>query len=269
MRWKCASLILAGVVMLGAACRVTPQQVTSCTTGAVTPHLQIATHVAKVRAPVGKVASVSVSCQPGEQLLGGGFSSSDLFEYAATIAASYPSSATTWTVTVAAPSSYFDIQAAAYCLPATAPFHIQIVQAGGSIGASVAAVTWPGATVLLSGGVHSSRPLDVSRPQGNGWTGATVGASTQVYAICTARHGVRAQVVASAFNAHSSSHRYAPGGGSVACPTGWIATGGGFAGGGDLVVGSQATGLAFTGWSVTAGGDADVTIAAQCWALQG
>jgi hypothetical protein len=270
MRWKTSSLILGGVVVLVlvSACGVTPQSqtATTVTTGAVSPHLQIATRVAKARAPTGKATSVSASCQPGEQLLGGGFSSSNLFEYAATIAASYPSSATTWTVTAAAPSSYFDVEAAANCLPAMVPFNIQVVRAAGTTGATV---TCPQGTVLLSGGAQSSQPMDVSQPQGNGWMAASARASTQVYALCTARHGLRSQVVTSVFNAHSSSHNYAPGGGSVTCPAGWIATGGGFVGGGDLIVGSQAMGSAFAGWSVVAGGEADVTIAGVCWILQG
>jgi len=265
MRWKSISLVLAGMAVLVSACSSVTTPSSPVKTGALLPPMHVITHTAQAYVPSGKVTSVSVSCQPGEQLLGGGFSSSNLFEYDANIAASYPSSATTWTVT-AALSPDFDVEAAAYCIPATVPLSIQILQASGATGATVAC---PEATVLLSGGAQGSQPLNVSRPYDNGWMGTSYRGSTRVYALCAARHGLRGQVVTAAFNARSSSHQYAAGGGSATCPAGLIATGGGFAGGGDQVVGSQATGSGFTGWSVVAGGDADVTIAAVCWGLQG
>jgi hypothetical protein len=154
----------------------------------------------------------------------------------------------------------------AYCIPTSEPFSIQIVQANGAPSAIAACPqTW----LLLSGGERSAEPMGVSRPLGTGWLGATDETSVSVYALCASRGGLRSQVVTAAFNAHSSSHSYAPGGGSVSCPSGLIATSGGFTAGGDLVVASQATGSSLTGWSVIAGGDADVTIAAVCWGLQG
>jgi hypothetical protein len=146
------------------------------------------------------------------------------------------------------------------------PFTIRVVQAAGTTGATV---TCPQGTVLLSGGAQSSQPMDVSHPQGNGWMATSARTSTKVYALCAVGHSLRGQVVTSVFNAHSSSHNYAPGAGSVTCPAGWIATGGGFVGGGDLIVGSQTVESAFAGWSVAAGGDAEVAIAGVCWILQG
>jgi hypothetical protein len=262
MRWKTIIFILGGLVVLFSACGATPQPVT---TAAASPHLQIATYLARARVQTGKVTPVSVSCKPGEQMLGGGFRSSDLFEYDAYIEASYPSSATTWTVTASAPNSYFDVEADVYCLPATVPLGIQIVRATGT---TVGRVVCPQGTVLLSGGSQSSQPIGVSHPQSNGWMSASVSASIQVYALCASSHVLRGQVVTSVFNAHSSSHSYVPGSGGVACPAGQVATGGGFEGE-DLIVGSYTTGSAFAGWSVAAGGDADVTISAVCWMLQG
>ena len=248
--------------MLFSACRVTPQPIT---TASASPHLRIATYSAKARVQPGKVTPVSVSCKPGEQMLGGGFISSDLFEYAAYIEASYPSGATTWTVTGSAPASYFDVEVDVYCFPAMVPFGIRIVRA---TGADAVKVACPQGTMLLSGGSQSSQPIGVSHPQSNGWMSASVGASIQVYALCAASHVLRAQVVTSVFNAHSSSRDYAPGSGGVLCPAGQVATGGGFEGE-DLIVGSDAIGSAFAGWSVAAGGNADVTISAVCVVLQG
>jgi hypothetical protein len=226
--------------------------------------LQIATYSATARVQTDKATAVSVSCRTGEQMLGGGFRSSDLFEYAAYIKASYPSSATTWTVMGSAPASYFDEEADVYCLQAMVPLGIQIVRATGSPAGRVAC---PQGTVLLSGGYQSSQPVGVSHPLSNGWMSASVGASIQVYALCAASHVLRGQVVTSVFNAHSSFHSYAPGSGSVVCPAGQVATGGGFEGE-DLIVGSYATSLGFAGWSVAAGGDTDVTLSVVCGTIQ-
>jgi hypothetical protein len=260
MHWKAITLFLGVLVVLFSACGVAPQKVPTAT---ASPHLQIATYSAMARVQTGKVTAVSVSCKPGEQMLGGGFRSSDLFEYAAFIDASYPSSTTTWTVT-AAPAPSFRVEAEVYCFPAMVPFEMQIVRATGS---PVGRVACPERTVLLSGGYQSSQPIGVSYPQSNGWMSASVSASIQVYALCAASHVLRDQVVTSVFNAHSSSHSYAPGSGSVACPAGQVATGGGFEGE-DLIVGSYATKPDFAGWSVAAGGDTNVTLSVVCGTIQ-
>jgi len=261
MHWKAIMPILGVLVVLFSACGVASQPVATAT---ASPHLQIATYSATARVQTGKVTAVSVSCKPGEQMLGGGFRSSDLFEYAAFIEASYPSSATTWTVT-AAPAPSFNVEADVYCFPAMVPLGIQIVRATGSPAGMVAC---PQRTVLLSGGFQSSQPIGVSHPQSNGWMSASVGASIQVYALCAANHVLRGQVVTSVFNAHSSSRGYAPESGGVVCPAGQAATGGGFEGE-DLIVGSYATRPGFAGWSVAAGGDTDVTLSVVCGTIQG
>jgi hypothetical protein len=149
--------ILGVLVVLFSGCGVASQPVATAT---ASPHLQIATYSATARVQTGKVTAVSVSCKPGEQMLGGGFRSSDLFEYAAFIDASYPSSATTWTVT-AAPAPSFSVEADVYCFPAMVPSGIQIVRATGSPAGRVAC---PQSTVLLSGGYQSSQPIGVSHP---------------------------------------------------------------------------------------------------------
>lgn len=262
MRWKTIIVMLASLVVLFSACGVTPQKVP---TASVSPHLQIATYSAKARVQPGQVTAVSVSCKPGEQMLGGGFNSSDLFEYAAYIEASYPASATTWTVTGSAPASFFDVEADVYCFPARLPLGIQIVQATGTDAVRVAC---PQETALLSGGFQSSQPIGVSHPLSNGWTSASVSARIQVYALCAANHVLRGQGVTSIFNPHSSSRGFAPSRRGVVCAVGQVATGGGFEGE-DLIVGSETNGLAFAGWSVAAGGDADVAISAVCVELQG
>jgi hypothetical protein len=260
MHWKTTLPILGVLVVLFSACVVASQPVATAT---ASPHLQIATYSATARVQADKVTTVSVSCKSGEQMLGGGFRSSGLFEYAAFIDASYPSSATSWTV-MAAPAPSFLIEADVYCLPAIVSFGIQIVQATGSPEGRAAC---PQKTVVLSGGYQSSQPIGVSHPQSNGWMSASVSASIQVYVLCAASHILPGQVVTSVFNAHSSSHSYASGSGSVVCPAGQTATGGGFEGE-DLIVGNYATRPGFAGWSVTEGGDTDTTLFVVCGTIQ-
>jgi hypothetical protein len=191
-----------------------------------------------------------------------------MFEYAAYIEASYPSGTATWTVTAAAPSSYFSLEGQIYCLPESISLGVRVVHVAGAPRATAAC---PPNTVLLGGGFQSSEPISASRPQGNGWlvptSDAPSGASVQTYALCAAHHVAEGQVVSASFNAHSSSRSYYPASADVTCPSGHIAVGGGFAGG-DLIVGSQSLGQPFTGWSIAAGGDTDVTIFAVCVVLQ-
>lgn len=108
MCWKTIIALLGGVVALCPACGAPPHKVPS-------PHLPLARYAATATVESGKVTRVSVSCQPGEQVLGGGFSSGGLFEYAAFLEASYPSSPTTWSVMAFGPT--FGLEAEVYCLP--------------------------------------------------------------------------------------------------------------------------------------------------------
>lgn len=261
MRWKFIIVILGSLVGLSSACGVIPKQVPTASPSA---SLQIVTYSVTARIQPGKITPVSVSCPSGEQMLGGGFKSFDLFEYAAYIEASYPSSATTWTVTGSAPASFFDLEADVYCSSARILLGIQMAQATGT---NAARVPCPQGTVLLSGGFQSAQPIGMSHPQSNGWMSAAVG-TIQVYALCAANRALSDRTVTSVFNAHSSSHSYAPGSREVVCPAGQVAMGGGFESG-DLIIGSETSGSSFAGWSVAAGGDADVTIFALCVQLQG
>lgn len=205
-------------------------------------HPHIVSYSASVRVPSGKAATVSASCKPGEQMLGGGFGSSDLFESAASIISSYPSAASTWTVTGVA-ASFFNAEVEVYCLQSNLPLQVSIVHA------TAPNVACPQNTVLLSEGMRSLSS-DVYSPVGR-----------RSYALCAARHATLGQRPTTAFNPHSSLHSYNPGAGAVTCPTGQVAVGGEYQG--DSILGSAA-GSSFTGWSVLASGDADVTITALC-----
>jgi hypothetical protein len=263
------ALLMLGVFVLCSACGAPSPALRAAATAASVPaHPSLTMYSATAHVQPGTPTSLSVSCRPGEQMLGGGFGTSNLFEYAAYIDESYPSGTTTWTIVASAPSSFYDIEVDVYCVPASISIYVHVVQASGSSSATVAC---PQDTVLLGGGFWGSQPIGMSRPQGNGWlgatAGATLGASIKVCALCATRHIQLGQVVTATFNAHSSTHGYAPSGGNAACPTGQTAVGGGFEGG-DLIVGSQTHGSSFAGWSVAAGGDADMTVSAVCVLLQ-
>jgi hypothetical protein len=223
---------------------------------------------ASVRVPSRADTPVSVSCQPGEQLLGGGFVAYNLFEYAAYLSSSYPSSATTWTVVGSAPAAYFNLEVDAYCASVTRPASIHVVHTTGSGGATAVC---PHGSVLLGGGFHAADPVTASRPQGNGWMAGSTGThsdpttaeTVEAYALCASRLVQPGQVVQATFNAHSMTHGYQPSGADAACPSGQIALGGGYATG-ELVMTSAARDTSFGGWAVSAGGEADVTLSAVC-----
>lgn len=198
-------------------------------------------------------------------MIGGGFGASNVFEYAAFIEASYPSSANTWTAT-GGHSSEFQLEVGVYCIPAAVSLGIQRVQANVAPDGSAAC---PQGTVVLSGGFQSSGPIRATYPQSNGWYGATYDTSARIYALCAAQHVLRGSVVTSAFNAHSSTHSYYPGSGSVNCPANQVAPGGGFDGGGDLILSSGMVAAPSSGWFVEAGGDDNVTVYAACVTFDG
>jgi hypothetical protein len=238
------------------------------TAAGTSQHLAPVSYSATVRVPSRADTPVSASCRAGEQVVGGGFAAGDLFEYAAWVSASYPSSATTWTVTGSAPASFFDLAAVVYCAPLVRPASVQIIHASG---AGSATATCPQGTVLLGGGFHAAQPVSASQPRGNGWmagstsadSGGGTGGIIDAYALCTSGLVRASQVVQATFNAHSMSRGYQPGGADAACPSGQLALGGGFAAG-ELVLASQTRDASFSGWAVEAGGEADVTISAVC-----
>jgi hypothetical protein len=149
-RGSCVAIVALSVLVLGSGCGANGANPRAPATAPTAVHLQLSTYTASARVDPGTPRSVSVSCRSGEQMLGGGFGSGDMFEYAAYIEASYPSGVATWTVTAAAPASYFYVEVEVYCLPATIPLGLRVVHA------PVATATCPPDTMLLSGGFHAS-----------------------------------------------------------------------------------------------------------------
>jgi hypothetical protein len=203
---------------------------------------------------------LSISCQPGEQMIGGGFSASGSFEYDARIVASYPSNPNTWTV-AAASSPAFTLNVEVYCLPVNPALGVIIAQA---LAAPTGSLSCPAGATLLSGGFQGDSPVSASRPDGNGWyvAGAS-GSNEQVYILCVSQRISEGGVVAASLDPHSSAHNYSPATQSLDCPAGQTATSGGFSGGG-LVLASASKGAPYQSWTVTAGGDGALTLYARC-----
>lgn len=221
----------------------------------------IATRSASVQVPANAPRTeVSATCAPGETLIGGGFSASNTFEYDAMIVASYPASATTWTV-AAGSSPAFTLTAEAYCVA---------IMPGGfafprrSLDATTRAACPPSMT-LLGGGFQGGSSFDASRPDGNGWYAAMSAFTGEVYALCAERASGGATITAT-FNPHSSARGYQPGAARVTCPAGEVVVGGGFNGG--LILTSASAGSPYTSWEVSAGGDSPVTVYARCVTLE-
>jgi len=191
--------------------------------------------------------TVSVSCPPDEQMLGGGFAASDVFEYDAHITASYPANPQTWTVEGNASSSFW-LSAYAYCWRSPSLVGIQIAQGGHE-------VVCPAHTSVIGGGFQGlDRSHNVSFPSGNGWRSG----ATRTYALCATNTFSPAKIATIVFNVQSSSHGYMPGGANVTCPMGSVALSGGFNSGGDEILAST-VGATFSTWTILAGGEGDVT----------
>jgi hypothetical protein len=204
--------------------------------------------------------TVSASCPAGEQMVGGGFAATDVFEYAAFITASYPSGPASWTV-VGSSISHFTLGVTIYCLRAGFSLGVRVAQ-GGIDGASQGYAACPAGAVLVSGGFRSTAPVGISMPRGNGWAIASSDTTARAYALCAAGH-VRSAVPARvSFTLHATTNGFQPEAFHVACPVGQV-VGGGFSGP-FLALSSTADASDFSGWSLVAGGDGDGAMVANC-----
>ena len=257
---------LIAILMSASACRAGTASGTTSPSHTLGAAVQpgIVVRLASARVASWSRTVASASCQPGEALIGGGYVSSDTFEYAAIIAASYPASATTWTV-VATASPAFMLGVEAYCIPTRMALGLAIVHAPMN---PAGGVTCPAGSVLLSGGFQSDGPVVTSRPDGNnGWYAGATRAAGQVYALCASQHARAGGEVSASLDPHSSSRGQLPDGATLQCPAGQTATAGGFNGGG-LVITSASVGASvgapYEGWNVVAGGDGALTLYARC-----
>jgi hypothetical protein len=211
--------------------------------------------------PVGKSGTVTAACQPGEQLLSGGY---DVyaFEGAASVVASHPSAPDAWTVTddnTQGPS-YVTISAYATCLQAPYSIGIRIVSSdsqspGGALQATTAAC--PDGAVVTGGGFQGGAAF--SKPVSNGWEGAVSG-SGKVFALCATERLRAAPATSAQFTTRIVFG--SPQGGSAHCKDGQIVTGGGYSfEQGETFIAADALAPDATSWVIgAAGGYNPVTV---------
>jgi hypothetical protein len=148
--------------------------------------------------------TASATCPSGEPLLGGGFIArldDANGEDGIVPDESYPSSGTTWKVSVTTSASGVHLTAIAVCLKAN--FAATTTSAHATNGGGNTTVACPNGSALTGGGFRSGGGTNAgSQPNGNGWkilTGIPFGgsASPTVYAVC-ATQGLKAAGVKTA-----------------------------------------------------------------------
>lgn len=181
---------------------------------------------------------VSASCHRGERMVGVGYAATSVFEYNASIIASYPADDQTW---VAIGGSQAGIELNVYCLHGD---HLPTVLVVSGV---YGAITCPVGSVLLA--------------EGFGQQAAGAAAPPTAYTLC-ATSGVAVGATATAPVTFDSNHNgYMPVYASVTCPVGQLAFGGGTTGIGNYASGASAD---FTGWDITGGGQGSGSIYADC-----
>ena len=108
-------------------------------------------------------ATLVATCAAGEQLLGGGYSATDVFESDYALDANYPSAPNTWAVSVHS-GSHFALQVYAYCLRSGPALGVRIIQGSAC----------PAGTTRLSQGQRGGAPYTLCAAHAV-TTGATVG----------------------------------------------------------------------------------------------
>lgn len=179
--------------------------------------------------PAGKSGTVVATCQPGEQLLSGGYSVY-AFEAAATVVASYPSGPDAWTVTddnTRGPSSV-QITASANCLQAPYSAGIHIVSSTSQSSDNTPQATTagcPSGSVITGGGFQAADSAATSMPTSQGWRSVLNGPG-KVFALCATQH-LRAAPAQSA-NFTTQTVFGPPQGGAAQCGDGQVVSGGGY-----------------------------------------
>ncbi|HEX9036502.1 MAG TPA: hypothetical protein VF808_05875 [Ktedonobacterales bacterium] len=232
-----------GVPFAASACGRAPE-LAHTGSSASAPVIRVAGASARIPDSASSTA-VSASCHPGEQLIGGGFSASDIFEFDALITASYPSDPHTWTA-VAGHSAEFALTVEAYCLVAHPDLGVTIIHS------SAGQPACPTREAALGSGFAEQPPT----------LGPNVTVTT--YVLCATRLRDASVTVQTEYNPHSSSHSYAPGSVTLTCPPGRIAIGGDAGAGGNWLLASSSAGPPYSGWVMAFGGDSDQSPSATC-----
>ena len=179
--------------------------------------------------PVGKIGTVVATCQPGEQLLSGGYYVY-AFEAAASVVASYPSGQDAWTVTddnTHGPS-YVQIIAYANCLQAPYSVGMRILSSTSQpVGNTFqeTSVACPSGAVITGGGFQAAGGVAASMPTSRGWRGVLSGPG-KVFALCATQHAQAASARSASFTTQNVFGP--PQNGEAQCEAGQVVTGGGY-----------------------------------------
>jgi hypothetical protein len=174
--------------------------------------------------------TVTASCHADEQLVGGGFEAGDVFEYALFLRANYPAN-NGWTVKTGS-ISHYGVTVYAYCLRGSPSLETKVISGK----------ECPTGNSALSHGIADKGPVT----------------------LCAAHHVTSASRVAAPITLNAMRNGYSPQGGSVNCPAGTLALDGGSTIGLELASNAMD---GFTGWDVSAGGDGDGEVFANCVTL--
>jgi hypothetical protein len=174
--------------------------------------------------------AVTASCHADEQLLGGGFDASNVFEYALFLHASYPAS-NAWTVKTNS-ISHYELDVYAYCLRGQPSLGTKIV----------AGADCPAGNTALSHGKTDDGQVT----------------------LCSAQHVASVTRIATPITLHAAANGYLAQSARAECPAGTVALDGGSTIG--MALASKAT-SGLSGWEATAGGDGAGEVYANCVTL--
>jgi hypothetical protein len=174
--------------------------------------------------------TVTASCHADEQLIGGGFIASDVFEFAVFLSASFPTS-NAWTVKTDS-ISHYTVSALAFCLRASPSLETKVISGK----------ECPNESTALSHGMSDQGPIT----------------------LCAARHVASVSRATAPITLTATQNGYSPQSGSVECPSGALALDGGSTVGLELASGPT---HGFAGWEVVTGGDGAGEVYASCVTL--
>jgi hypothetical protein len=205
--------------------------------------------------------TVSATCPNGEWAISGGYSITG----GGYITSDYPSSSSSWTVTLhnegnGGVGSPVTLMVTADCLKANFGTTTQIVTSTATVPADANLYTetasCPSATTLTGGGYRSSNGAGSSKLYGNGWSAQlsvqlSSSANPKTYAVCSTAHLMTASTLSSAAKLLNPGDSATV---SADCPSGALLVGGGFQLDGVGGLSGEGVNSAGTGWQLKATG---------------
>jgi hypothetical protein len=229
LRPRLAITVIASVLVMSACALATQTSSAPWSPASVTSAITVRSASAQVASGAKSYQlAVMASCHADEQLLGGGFDASNVFEYALFQHASYPAN-NAWTVKRDS-ISHYDLDVYAYCLRGQPSLGTKIV----------AGADCPAANTALSHGKQEGGQVT----------------------LCAAQHIASVTRVATPITLHAAANGYLAQSARAECPAGTVALDGGSTIG--MALASRAT-TGLSGWEATAGGDGAGEIYANCF----